>query len=187
MKKFFIISFSIFFILSINNLSFSKTFTWNKIDAVSISLPDDWEQEKELDTFLNEILKFRHKVYKNFLIILTYKKLINYDSSRHMADFDAGVLKKKGYIIIENTPREIYRLPAYEYIYKYRDTLYKTFDKENFYLRKIYLVIGKKYYSFKFSCPAVYFREYQKILRRIIDNFIILIKTDENAGPLKNK
>ncbi len=161
MNKSFIILTTVFLIF-LNHIDlFSKTYKWDKTDEITINLPDDWEQEKNLDLYLNEILKFRHKNYKNFTITLTYKKLINNDSSRNMAHFDSRVLKA------------INRIPAYEYIYKYRDTLYNSFDKDYFFMRKIYVVFDKKYYSFIFICPAVYFREYQPILTKIIDNFII--------------
>jgi hypothetical protein len=166
----------IIFIIFLSGITFTQTYNWDKVDKVSISLPPDWEKDENLDSFLNEILKFRHKTYKDFTITITYKRLINFDSSRNYAHFDAGVLKKNDYVIIENSSRAINRIPAYEYIYRYYTPIYDSFEKDFFTMRKIYVVIGKDYYSFIFISPALFYAEYQQILDKIIDNFLIELK-----------
>lgn len=172
----------IFILLILPAFLFSEVFLWEKVDKITLELPDDWERDNELDTFLNEILKFRHKTYRNFTITLTYQKLINRDSSRNYAHFDARLLKQKDYVILERSSREINNIPAYEYVYRYYAPLHGSFERDFFTLRKIYIVIGRKYYSFAFTCPSVYYGEYQKYLNRILENFLIELKTDENAN-----
>lgn len=156
---------------------YSKEYKWNKVDNISISLPQDWSQEKRLDIYLNEILKFRHKRYKNFTIKVTYKRLVNIYSSRQYAHFDASVLKRKKYVILGKASTHVNLIPSYEYEYEYVNTLYNTFEKDFFIMRKIYIVIKRKYYSLIFSCPKLYYHEYQPILRKILDNFIIELKS----------
>jgi hypothetical protein len=170
-----------FLIVTFYNNGYAEIYTWQNVDNFSVNIPSDWERLSTLDSFLSEILKFRHKKYKNYTITLTYKKLINYDSSRNYAHFDADILKTKKYEIVSHSSRNISRFSAYEYIYRFDKYLYSSFEKSRFILHKVYIVIGKKYYSFMFECPMIWYSGYKKILSRIINNIRLEAKTDFDA------
>jgi len=184
MKKRRIATILLFFLI---HTGFSAEYSWNKIDNIKLNLPIDWEQETDIDTYENEILKFRHKKYRDYTIVLTYKLLINLDSSRNYAFFDANVLKRRKFEIVGQANRHVNLLPAYEIDYRYYGKVYNSFEKDYFLMKKIYVVIGRKYYALRFSCPELYYNEYINFITVILDNFEIELVTDINGNRLPER